>query len=228
MFTFAKDFCSLTNRKMGFPRIRPLMKAVYCLRQILPVLLILIVTSGAGAQDSGKKNLVVKPLTVKVEKPFYDRRSLIIDSLSDRLMQMEIRMDSMAGAFVSQKQKLNVAVSEMEKLQKEKASLELKLKEAQGDNLQSSHTNSVLFIFNVGVGVFLLIALIWMFMRKRTEEEEAEKETELSAAPKRMSGHDDTYFDHKLDRIQKLGGLRDKGLLTDDEFNLQKKQILGE
>ncbi|MBK7886762.1 MAG: SHOCT domain-containing protein [Bacteroidetes bacterium] len=31
-----------------------------------------------------------------------------------------------------------------------------------------------------------------------------------------------------MDRIQKLGNLRDKGLLTDDEFNLQKRQILGE
>ena len=41
------------------------------------------------------------------------------------------------------------------------------------------------------------------------------------------SGKDEN-FDYKLDRIQKLGSLRDKGLLTDEEFNLQKSQILGE
>lgn len=35
-------------------------------------------------------------------------------------------------------------------------------------------------------------------------------------------------LDHRLERIEKLGNLRDKGLLTEEEFSLQKKQILAE
>ncbi|NUQ25417.1 MAG: SHOCT domain-containing protein [Saprospiraceae bacterium] len=34
--------------------------------------------------------------------------------------------------------------------------------------------------------------------------------------------------DDLLDQILKLGELRDKGVLTDEEFALQKRKILGE
>jgi hypothetical protein len=63
-----------------------------------------------------------------------------------------------------------------------------------------------------------------MFMRKKGDDAEP---TPAPAGNSRKSVVEEN-FEHKLERIQKLGNLRDKGLLTDEEFNLQKKQILGE
>ncbi len=39
------------------------------------------------------------------------------------------------------------------------------------------------------------------------------------------STHD--ALDFKLDQIEKLARLKERGYLTDEEFNLQKRQILG-
>ncbi len=149
----------------------------------------------------------------------------MIDSLGAMIVEMESREDSLYRALSSQNEKISDANTEIEALKAGNAELKLQLEDAQGDNLQSSHTNSILFIFNIGVGIFLLIGLIWMFMRKKGD---AESDEQPARNDRRKVSNANENFDHKLDRIQKLGNLRDKGLLTDDEFNLQKRQILGE
>ena len=85
----------------------------------------------------------------------------------------------------------------------------------------------MLNIFNLVVGLFLLLALLWLFVRRKSDGVNipAVKKVQVQEEVKAPL---EVQFDHKLDRIQKLGGLRDKGLLTDEEFIVQKKQILGE
>lgn len=190
------------------------------------ILLLILMTScvfSAIGQDSLRRKVAVKPVSTRsVQLPVFDKRGLVIDSLSSRLELLTIRLDSLLVEFNSLKRQKEERETELLKVNEENKKLSERLEESQGDNLQSSHTNSILFIFNVGVGIFLLIALIWMFMRKGSEE----SSKPLATARKGTNGEE--YFDSKLERIQKLGSLRDKGLLTDEEFNLQKKQILGE
>ncbi|MBK7964890.1 MAG: SHOCT domain-containing protein [Bacteroidetes bacterium] len=126
----------------------------------------------------------------------------------------------------SQKERLDSSVAALEEVSAENVKLKESLKDAQGDTLQSNHANSILFIFNVIVGIFLLIALLWMFTKKRNDGDD--KNNDDTPRRKNSKSGQDENFEHKLDRIQKLGNLRDKGLLTDEEFNLQKSQILGE
>ena len=154
----------------------------------------------------------------------YDRRGLIIDSLISTLDLIRIQQDSMRRMLRQQTAKMEELSAENLNLKEENTKLKSELEDAQGDNLQSSHTNSVLFIFNVGVGIFLLIALIWMFMRKKGDERGDSDRSGTGARKKVVEEN----FENKLERIQKLGNLRDKGLLTEDEFNLQKRKILGE
>lgn len=175
------------------------------------------------AQDSLRRSTAVKKPKPRVVASVFDRRVLIIDSLEARIEEQELRQDSLIRELQLREERLNGAKAEMEKLRSDSASLRAELEAANGDKLQSSHTSSVLFIFNVGVGIFLLIAIIWMFMRRRNEDDYGD-----GNPGKRTAVAEDENFDHKLDRIQKLGNLRDKGLLTEDEFNFQKKQILGE
>ncbi|MBK9402488.1 MAG: SHOCT domain-containing protein [Bacteroidetes bacterium] len=177
------------------------------------------------AQDSIRRPAQIKAAPVKNIAPAFDRRALLIDSLGAMIVEMESREDSLYRALSSQNEKISDANTEIEALKAGNAELKLQLEDAQGDNLQSSHTNSILFIFNIGVGIFLLIGLIWMFMRKKGD---AESDEQPARNDRRKVSNANENFDHKLDRIQKLGNLRDKGLLTDDEFNLQKRQILGE
>ncbi len=89
--------------------------------------------------------------------------------------------------------------------------------------MQSSHTSSVLLVFNVIVALFLMVALVWMWFRRRPTPQKSDISGKGSSRVSELS-----TLDQKLEYIQKLGMLRDKGLLTGEEFDLQKKQILGE
>lgn len=158
------------------------------------------------------------------QRRVFDRRGMIIDSLVKTVDQIRVQQDSMRRILKLQSTTVEELTTTNFKLKESNSKLRAELTAARGDNLQSSHTNSVLFVFNVIVGIFLLIALLWMFMRKKSDD----RDDVAPASPNRRSQVTEDNFEHKLDRIQKLGNLRDKGLLTDDEFNLQKQQILGE
>lgn len=190
---------------------------MYLLRRLFTIMLFSVLTCTQVTAQSA----ATEPKTRTV---VYDRRGMIIDSLISTLDLIRIQQDSMRRMLRQQTAKMDELSSENLKLKEENTNLKSELEDAQGDNLQSSHTNSVLFIFNVGVGIFLLIALIWMFMRKKGDDR---NDSERGGATARKKGVEEN-FENKLERIQKLGNLRDKGLLTEDEFNLQKKQILGE
>ncbi len=175
----------------------------------------------AQSTNSTQVGAVIKKPVVQI----LDRRAMLIDSLSSFVDYILVQQDSLKQIMQSQKERMDSSISALQEVSAENATLQESLKDAQGDTLQSNHTNSILFIFNLGVGIFLLIALLWMFMKKKSD---GEREDDEVSSKSNVKVSKDESFDHKLDRIQKLGSLRDKGLLTDEEFNLQKSQILGE
>ncbi len=175
--------------------------------------------SVAVSQDSLNKQIQNSP-----EK--YFRRSALTDSLTSLLLAVTQQQDSLRELLKTQKASIKEAELVRVQLAVENTNLKQELNGAKGDKLQSSHTKSILFIFNLIVGIFLLIAVIWMFMRKKSEPASkifANTATSTFSATPTTEG-----YDHKLERIEKLGNLREKGLLTEDEFNLQKRQILGD
>jgi putative oligomerization/nucleic acid binding protein len=112
--------------------------------------------------------------------------------------------------------------------------LERKLSTYKGDNLKLDQSNRILIIFNAIVGVLLLTTLIW-FLRNIGRKKAPDKTKTVSvietAAPSNRKTpaptNDNEYFDTKLEQLEKLGVLRDKGILNEEEFNRQKQQILG-
>jgi hypothetical protein len=157
-------------------------------------------------------------------------RSRLIETLAaevESLRQANVRL---SDSLFESRQDLGVVNQDNDRLKKDVKQLEENLDSALNEKLQSSHTNSVLFIFIFITGLIVLLALIWLFMRKpatvahyqdtRTNLEDDDDDDDKSSGLNSV--------DHQLERIEKLGSLREKGLLTDDEFNLQKKQILGE
>lgn len=162
--------------------------------------------------------VVVKPTNAFATDNYYINKNKIIDSLTNALLRSEQLKDSLNEQLLAGKTELRKLGEEKNSFEQENNNLKKHLDGALGDKLQSSHTSSILFIFNVIVALILLIALMWMFVRKKSEHGINENSREgLSEV-----------FDNKFERIEKLGGLRDKGLLTEEEFIFQKKQILGE
>jgi hypothetical protein len=211
---------------MKFPRMKYSVK-----RRSLKYVLMLgcllfsgVVCAQTFSNPSGSKRISgvsKKPIVQTI-----DRRSVLIDSLASFVDYILLQQDSLKQIMRSQKERLDSSVASLEAASAENVKLKESLKDAQGDTLQSNHANSILFIFNVIVGIFLLIALLWMFTKKRGDGDD--RNVDDATNQKNSRPGQDENFEYKLDRIQKLGSLRDKGLLTDEEFNLQKSQILGE
>jgi hypothetical protein len=148
---------------------------------------------------------------------FYYRTRLLIDSLSGELENSIRTKESLNVQITKLDEKLSSVELERDRLLDEKSKLSSDLEEALGDNLQSSHTNSILFIFNIIIGILLLVAIIWIFLRKKSD---------VSSIKINERNPEDS--DSRFARIEKLGNLRDKGLLTEEEFVFQKRQILGD
>lgn len=148
---------------------------------------------------------------------YFSRTRMFIDSLSLELESSIRAREALNSKNEKLKEKLSALELERNQLREEKSKLSSDLEEALGDNLQSSHTNSILFIFNIIVGLFLLVAIVWMFLRKKSDV--------LSSS---VIGTNSEESDSRFARIEKLGNLRDKGLLTEEEFVFQKRQILGD
>ena len=206
---------------MKFPRMNH--STMRLVRNYVLIVGCILFCGMVSAQSTNSKQ--IGAVTKKPVVQIVDRRAMLIDSLSSFVDYILVQQDSLKQIMQSQKERMDSSISALEEVSAENAKLKESLKDAQGDTLQSNHTNSILFIFNVGVGIFLLIALLWMFMKKKSDGEREDDEVSSKSNGKVSK---DENFDHKLDRIQKLGSLRDKGLLTDEEFNLQKSQILGE
>ena len=206
---------------MKFPRMNH--STMRLVRNYVLIVGCILFCGMVSAQSTNSKQ--IGAVTKKPVVQIVDRRAMLIDSLSSFVDYILVQQDSLKQIMQSQKERMDSSISALEEVSAENAKLKESLKDAQGDTLQSNHTNSILFIFNVGVGIFLLIALLWMFMKKKSDGEREDEEVSSKSNGKVSK---DESFDHKLDRIQKLGSLRDKGLLTDEEFNLQKSQILGE
>ena len=155
------------------------------------------------------------------ESEIYWSRRVLIDSLFALKVRVSQNEANYRTTIQAEKVKFDELSEQFRSLQEENRKLNVALEESKGDTLQSSHTSSVLFVFNIVVAVILLIALIWMFSsRKKTER--------VVRGTVYTSPISTESLDYRMDRIEKLGSLREKGLLTDEEFSLQKKQILGD
>jgi hypothetical protein len=182
---------------------------------------LLVFTGGIALGQAAQPQpirVVVKPSNAFATDHFFINKNRIIDSLTTSLLRTEQTRDSLMQILRADKSQIRKLEGENAKVTDENNSLKKNLDGALGDKLQSSHTSSILFIFNVIIAVILLVAIAWMFLRKKEE-----KRTSVNS----REGISEV-FDNKFDRIEKLGSLRDKGLLTEEEFNFQKKQLLGE
>jgi hypothetical protein len=183
------------------------------MRLLISALIILLFAGNCKAQDETVDRSNYQPL-----KNRYFLR-LEIDSLSQSIETFKVTNDSLVELIRDQEAKGDELKRINKQLSETNENLTLELEKTKGDQLQTSHTSSILLIFNIIAGIILLVTLIWIYNRKKPDENEEE------VIPRVHNNRD--HVEAKIDRIEKLGKLRDKGLLTEEEFLSQKRQILG-
>lgn len=149
-------------------------------------------------------------------------KNFIIDSLTAEVKLLKEQNDSLLLMFNNQFGNVRKLEKEIEQAGEVNKNMEKELDVVRNDNLKSTHTGRILIIFNIIAGIILLVTMIWIINRKKGDFTTSSN-AEAKSIPKPVSD----LMERKMERIEKLGKLRDKGLLTDDEFLLQKKQILG-
>ena len=197
-------------------------------RFILIISGLILNTFGLSSQDSLKRqpNYKVKPAFLNNMLPQSDNRlqvsrSYLIDSLSNEIIRLKEQNDSLLLLINNEIRRSQLFEMESAKLKESEDSINRELVFSRGSQLQTSHTSSVLLIFNLLAGIIVLVALVWIFNRKKVDQSTGQA-PESANKPRVVADH----LDRKMERIEKLGKLRDKGLLTEEEFQLQKKQIL--
>lgn len=164
-----------------------------------------------------------QPVTKGAVKNTSGRLLFVIDTLNTRVIRLRASNDSLYRELGSLNSRMAAADSQIARLTQRNNQLRSELTDAVSRGMQSSHTSSVLLVFNVIVALFLVVALVWMWFRRRPSAPES-----VTASGQTGRVNELSTLDQKLEFIQKLGVLRDKGLLTAEEFDLQKKQLLGE
>ena len=113
----------------------------------------------------------------------------------------------------------------LDSLNTERKKLEAKVDGYQGENLKLSQSNRILIVFNSFVALLLIVTLVF-YLRKMNR-----KPAVQSAAPSRpaVSAPPSVHasFEDKLQQLERLGKLREKGFLSDEEFSLEKNRVLG-
>jgi Short C-terminal domain len=196
------------------------------MKHIKVLILLLMIQVSAKSQDTTSKpiRVVVKPALLSSMQPqntkAFSYRSLN-DSMALEIGALKSQNDSFLQLLNDGLQKESSLRNELEEVKEINENYKKELELSRGKQLQTSHTSSILLIFNVIAGIILLITIFWFYARKKTPVEESEEQVIKPAA----SANKD-FVETRMERIEKLGRLRDKGLLTEEEFQMQKKQIL--
>ena len=115
------------------------------------------------------------------------------------------------------------------KLDEYRKKLESSISSFKGENLQLNQSNRILIIFNSLVAVLLLVTLVF-FLRRLGRKKHAAGNTDFTSpntSINKSAVAPASSVEDKLNQLERLGSLREKGLLSEDEFNAEKFRILG-
>lgn len=170
----------------------------------------------------------------KTYRELIDEQAIIIDSLNVAVSMLEDEKSSMQEASDKLIARINELEMEVEQLRSDKGELSQQLDGFYSDNLHLNQSNRILIAFNFLVGILLLVSLIFFLRRLgRNKQAGAGSSSEEAQIPQNTvnpvrqgAANVHVSFEDKLQQLERLGSLKEKGVLTDEEFNIQKRTIL--
>lgn len=158
-----------------------------------------------------------------------------------QLKKAEAEIDSLALVTLNQQNQITALNKKIESKEatitgldtltvKQKAEINELNKELEiyrGHNLKLDQSNRILIIFNSIVGFLLLVTLVW-FVRNLGKKKSKNSTADLQSGNNPESSPSGIRnVESKLEQLERLSKLREKGILTEEEFNFQKQQVLG-
>ena len=194
------------------------------------VLIVFLLLASHIQAQKGKK-VYIRPEPVIHTRSEYSK---IIDSLSDAIIEFREEWEKSQIIIQSKDSDLAQTQLHMLKLQDAVNNLQANNSEVINRNRKLDKSNRILIIFNSVVGILLLTTLVW-FLRnvgrkkpgkiKAVSPFEATSTTVINQAPS-LQTNNHLHFENKLQQLERLGKLKEKGVLNDEEFNFQKQKIL--
>jgi len=177
--------------------------------------------SGQVKPEAAPKKAVQKPIS----KANFDK--LLIDSLSIELEALKTKFDNSDSLYKAEKFTTAELRDQVIKLDDYRLKLEETISSFKGENLKLNQSNRILIVFNSMVAVLLIISLVF-FLKKIGKRKKDDKTTKLDAeiSQKSVTGTM-LSLEEKLQQLERLGKLKEKGLLSESEFVNEKQQILG-
>ncbi len=186
--------------------------------------------AAAALEAAGKKE------TIKTVYRGDKSQNVVIDSLAMANQLLQARVDSIHYANQSNNSYTQTLQNEVRSLADEKSTIQKELDSVKADKFILARRNWILLFFNVGVAILLTLALVYTIvsLRKRKSQGAPGYQQEVQVMkPRPITGFNTQInkvafdaYDNKLEKIEMLGRLREKGLITDDEFIMQKQQLL--
>ena len=185
-------------------------------------LLLVLFSFGTNAQKpkTAEKKDDPKPA---VTKPT-DKQ--IIDSLEQALARQLVIIDSVNNLYTVEKLATADLRNQMIQLDDYRKKLEGNISSFKGENLKLNQSNRILIVFNSLVAILLITSLIF-FLRKIGRKKNPSAETSNLGPLKKVEPARFTNFEDKLQQLERLGKLKEKSLLSEEEFIVEKQRILG-
>ncbi len=149
-----------------------------------------------------------------------------IDSLQQVIIMYTGKLDSLDAMLESERTAAADLREQIIKLDDYRKKLEGNVDSFKGENLKLNQSNRILIVFNSLVAVLLIISLVF-FLRKIGRKKATTEPVSNPINGKKTEQMKFTSFEDKLAQLERLGKLREKDLLSEEEFVVEKQRILG-
>lgn len=149
-----------------------------------------------------------------------------IDSLQEVVSLQIVKLDSLDSIIEAERQSSADLRDQLIKLDDYRKKLEGNVDSFKGENLKLNQSNRILIAFNSLVAVLLIVSLVF-FLRKIGKSRKIPPVVNTPSGGKQTEQVKFATFEDKLAQLERLGKLREKELLSEDEFIVEKQKILG-
>ena len=149
----------------------------------------------------------------------------VIDSLNESVLWYQSKLVSADSMYRAEQAVSTDLREQVIRLDDYRQKLEANLKSYKGENLHLNQSNRILIIFNAMVAVLLLITLV--FFLRRLGRKSAPKVAKNNGSGTDNPGAEPAQFEDKIALLERLGKLREKGLLSEEEFLSEKHRLFG-
>jgi len=189
------------------------------------ILVFVLMLNSSGVFSQTTKSTTPKQTT---NQPRKSADKMAIDSLNEVISNLDQSLRKSESAYKEQKLTNADLKDQVSKLEQYKKKLEENNQDFKGENLKLNQSNRILIIFNSLVAVLLVITLVFFLKRlsrKKTPNEVVTHTPVTNGEPSSSTRF--ASFEDRLLQLERLGKLREKGLLSEAEFVAEKQKVLG-